>query len=416
MIKLTFSELNRVLIRSLVSLFLLVSSCRVLWYRLQEFLPSRIPLKDSAFFFKLYQDYRERGWYFSVAKGTSPIFNLFVRLFELVGMDTFQSMKLVSMLSMIGVILVWYFFAKRILLIPKEFNFLLISILLYIAFYRAAFFSGTNDGLFALWISLGLVFLFGAVKKSSSSYSSYSTVFFVLAFGTRELIVFYFPGLLLIWIIVLVNKILPMKAALISIVIVVVGSLLLYFPALIEHNELRFADKNIDAQDGIWAQKNYVQTYLDIPQMTFEELKQFKVKHPEIHLPTTYSEAIALNPRLTISNAFRQLILITKPFVWQLGILFLVVVIFGFYQVFHSNWSSLYALTLILLISFSICFSVLLINRVEFRWFMIFPFLIVTLGIHLIEISKKEFFWLEYFIWINLILISVLNVFLIRIW
>ncbi|MFT5824252.1 MAG: hypothetical protein ACI8ZM_005518 [Crocinitomix sp.] len=405
---------NIFLIRFVVASVLLLSSIRLLIFRLSDFLPSEIPLKDSAFFVQKYDFFIENGWYESITVGASPVFNALVWIVDLLVKDPYQSMKLLSMVSMVVTILIWVYFGKSVLRISSRYTYPFVSFLIYLAFYRNAFFSGTNDGLFCVFICLGIIFLFKSILNNSQLSLFGASFFFALAFGTREIFVFYVPGITLILILLNLKSRINAKSILGLIGVFLLTTFALYFPSLIENHTFKFADKSEAA--GNWAEKNYLQVYLGENQISFQDVETFKNTNPDVTLPQTYSEAIFFNPKLTVSNFLRQLILIQKPFVWQIGVLFLFLIGMTIWNIKKGGFLSLNVLAILLFITFTFSFSILLINRVEFRWFMVFPFLFSALTISFIERNWQKYPLLEYMFLANCLLISVLNFNLIGVW
>lgn len=392
----------------------LLSAIKLLFYRLSDFIPSVVPIKDSAFFINKYLFFIEKGWYESIVAGASPVFNSVVWVIDLFMNNPYQSMKLLSMISTVGIVLTWIYFVVAVLKISKKYIFIAIAFSLYLSVLLGSFFSGTNDALFCLFISLGIVSLFNFVKSSSQVAFCCSSFYFCLALGTREIFIFYAPGLLVILMLLLISKKTELLNGLTYIGIFLLGTLVIYFPSLVENQALKFADKNQAGRN--WPEKNYLQVYLNVPQMTFEEVRLFKENNPDILLPQTYSEAIFLNPKMTVSNFFRQLTLTQKPFVWQIGILFLLFLTVAIMKIWQMNWVDLNVLSLFLYGLFALAFSILLINRVEFRWFMVFPYLFTGLGIQSLERYAGKYPVLEWLFWVNCMIISCLNFNLIGVW
>jgi hypothetical protein len=328
--------------------------------------------------------------------------------------DPYQSMKVLSIASMIGTIIIWFYFGKSVLKISSRYSFLFFSFLTYLAFYRNAFFSGTNDGLFCLLISLGVVFLFKSILRDSAVSLWLSGLFFALSFSTREIFVFYLAGIIIILILLGLKKQFKVLHILGFLGIFIVVTFTLYFPSLIENHTFKFADKNEGV--GNWPEKNYLQVYLGKAQISFQEVEKFKDSNPTIILPQSYSEAIFLDLGLTVANFLRQLILVQKPFVWQIGLLFLIFLGVAFWKLIEFDFLNLNVLALVLFFAFTFSFSVLLINRVEFRWFMIFPFLFSVLGFATLSDHHRMYPVLEILFLVNCLIISIMNFGLIGVW
>jgi hypothetical protein len=398
----------------LVSIFLLLSAFTLLIFRLSDFLPSTIPIKDPAFFLQKYNYFLENGWYQSIVIGTSPFFNGMVWLLDFLINNPYKSMKVLSIASMIGTIIIWFYFGKSVLKISSRYSFLFFSFLTYLAFYRNAFFSGTNDGLFCLLISLGVVFLFKSILRESVVSLWLSGLFFALSFSTREIFVFYLPGIIVIILLLRFKKQFKVAQIFGFLGIFIVMSFALYYPSLIEEHTFKFADKNEGV--GNWPEKNYLQVYLGEAQISFQDVENFKISNPSITLPKSYSEAVFLDLKLTASNFFRQLVLIQKSFIWQTGILFLLFIGIALKKLLELEFLNLNTLALVLFITFIFSFSILLINRVEFRWFMVFPFLFSTLAFASLSDYHKKFPLIEVIFLVNCIIISIMNFGLIGVW
>lgn len=405
-------KLNRI-IKILLLIILPVSIIRLIHHRINRYLLVEVPVDDEIFFLEKYNFFVENGWYESIKNGTTPIFNLCIYVIDIFVDNSFYSMKVLNVFCLIIFITTFLFFLKS--LIGLSHKYFLISILFIVSLtvQRNTFFTASNDSLFIVFILLGLLFLIKPIKKRSLLSFILSGIFFSLALGTRELFIFYLPGIFLI--LYVQNKSEPNQHILLFFISFFIFSTLIYLPSILENGTLKFANKDEVINSLKWVEKNYLEVYLKKTKISFEELQDFKLNNPSFKFPESYFEAIFLNLNLTVKNYLRQLSLTFKPFLWKLGG-FYIIFIFWFFKDLIEKKNNLIMKVGIFYLTYTLVFCLIILYRVEFRWFMIFPQLIFSLSLSIITKKFSENCFKDFVFYLNILAVTLPNFFLKGIW
>jgi hypothetical protein len=399
---------------SLITLFL--ACIRLLHHRIVTYLLVPNPIKDEIIFVAKYDFLLNNGWHDSIVFGTSPVFNVLVFVFNLIVGDPFISMKALNIFSMLGIVGLWTYYLFADLKISFRYRALSVISLVYLTVTYNSFFSACNDSLFLLLISLGIYSLLRAFKNFRLSVFLASAAWFALALGTRELLVFYIPGILLVLIFLFLYQSIIIKYSIYYFLVFGLLTVILYYPSLAENGNLEFLDKNEGIYEGYWQEKNYLQLMQNTSGLSLADVESFKASNPDVILPTSYLEGIFMNPVLTLKNFIRQLTLINSAVVWKLGLLYLAFLIFVFSSLRRKEFGGQEVVIFLVFLLYAMAFSVLPINRVEFRWFILFPILFFVAAIYRLYQIGDRFPWTEYVVYLNFLVIGIVNFLLIGIW
>ena len=389
---------------------------RLLVHRWENYLSVSYPIKDEIQFVNKFDFLLENGWYSSIVSGTSPVYNVLVFFVNLWIGNPFASMKVLNVLSMVGVIVIWIFYLLQEQKISSRYLWLSILSVVYLTVVYNAFFSACNDSLFLFFISVGIFCLLKHLKENKFSSLILAGVGFGLALGTRELLAFYTPGIL-IWLSALFyyQKISGFQLASFFLTIGFL-TLLIYLPAILETGKPAFHDKNEGIYPGYWQEKNYLQLVINQEGMSRAEVESFKESHPNVKLPKSYFEGIFLNPSLTAKNTLRQFKLINYAAVWKLGLVYFLFLAFAIHSIWKRRFLSPEVLLFALFASYTLAFAILPITRVEFRWFILFPLFFLVIVFGKVDQWTDRSQLGEQLIYLNFLIIGVVNFLLIGIW
>ena len=190
-------------------------------------------------------------------------------------------------------------------------------------------------------------------------------------------------------------------------------------PSLEEDCTLSVLDKNPKTMHFTWSERNHLKILQHRKsQPSWKEVLAYKTEHGENALPTKIPNAILMNPLLTVKNFIRQLYLSQMPFIRQLGLFYILIPIyllalFRKKAKFTSNFLWIPAM-------FYGCFTFFLciqiIPTLQFRWFVIFPFLITVSSISEISKRMEKNNLMEIVLCLNVLIIAIANTLLIGIW
>ena len=419
---------NRLLYGSTMVL-LLFASFRLLQHRLKTyfFLPEAI--KDELGFYNNFELYLREGWYASVASGVSPLYNLATRFLYFFNGDILLSLRLVDLLSLVGVIVAWSYFIYYKLEVKGLIFGTVVLFFITLGFRQMAYFCGTSDGLFIFFMSLSIIFLFSEINSEEKNAKNLilSGVFFAFALSTRELAVLYLLGYSAIFFYFLLKRHNFLKSFIVWLApfLLLVG--IIHYPALIEKQQLSIHNKDFKNANVTWAEINYLtlQNNKDkllygrdtkSDKVTHEDILAYRKIHGENALPKTMMSALFWDLSITAKNFLGLLYLSQLPFVFQLGLFYLLFMAKPIQQLVISRnirqvcTASFLPLLFFFLYTVSLCITP--IRHIEFRWLMLFTFFISAFSISYFfkEFKNKPFF--ETVFYINIAVISILNILL----
>jgi hypothetical protein len=316
-------------------------------------------------------------------------------------------------------LLLWIWFFLKESIVSSKIKTVSILFLIQLGLTQNTFFMGVNDALFALLVSAGFIALYLGIHHEDSKKVVLSAFLFGAALSVRELLMIYLPGIVLLFVVSFLLNIMNLKTVLLWNLTFVFTTSLIHLPSLIENKNLSSLDKNPKSINATWAERNYLQvSQQSKKQPSWDEVLAYKRVNGENALPTKIHTAILMNPNLTFKNFIKQFYLSQMPLIRQLGLFYIFILLFittSFrkYAQMKTNFVWIPAL-------FYGCFTLLLciqiIPTLQFRWFVVFPFLLSVFSI--LEISKKiqNNSWMESFFYLNIITIVTANALLIGIW
>jgi hypothetical protein len=419
---------NRLLYGSTIVL-LLFAGFRLLQHRLKTyfFLPEAI--KDEVGFYTNFELYLREGWYASVASGVSPLYNLTTRFLYFFNGDILLSMRLVGLVSLVGVIAAWSYFTYYKLEVKGLIFGLVVLFFITLGFRQMAYFCGTSDGLFIFFMSLSIIFLFSEINSEEKKYKNFilSGVFLAFALSTRELVVLYLLGYSAIFFYLFFKRPDFWKSVIVWLApfLLLVG--IIHYPSLIEKQQLSMHNKDFKEANVTWTEINYL-TLLNnkdkllygrdtkSDKVTPEDIIAYRKIHGDNALPKTTMSALFWDLSITVKNFLGLLYLSQLPFVFQLGLFYLLFIIRPIQQLVTSrNIKELFTasfLPLLFFILYAVALCITPIRHIEFRWLMLFTFFISAFSISIFfkEFKKHPFF--ETLFYGNIAAISILNILL----
>ncbi|GHB23849.1 hypothetical protein [Mongoliitalea lutea] len=405
------------ILKSATWIALATAIVRLLIHRWKHYLSIPYPIKDEIQFVNKFNFFLENGWVDSIVSGTSPVFNAIVFAVDVFIQNPFISMKVVNVLSMLGIIGIWTVYLFKVVNLSRPYRLLAFLVITYLTVVYNSFFSACNDSLFLFWISLGIYHLLILIRGYSKTSITIASVAFALALGTRELLVFYLPGILFVLGALVMEKKLKLGNLAFSFGVFIGLTGLIYLPSLVQKGTLAFHDKNEGIYDGYWQEKNYLQLMLGKEGLSRAEVEAYKEANPSVALPKSYAAGILMNPTLTLKNAIRQLILINKATLWKLGLVYVFFLTIVWKSLWNRDFLSPSLLVFLMFGSFSLAFALLPISRVEYRWFILFPLLIFVYSMEQLNLQNvKKSSFLEFALYANFLIIGVVHSLLIGIW
>ncbi len=426
--KTKFSKFNQLLIW--IAIFvLIISSYNLFEFRWESKFLNSIPQKDEVGFLNGFNFYLINGWYESVKSGTSPLFNLFGYFIYCVTENKLLSLKILSIVSLFLIVFFWTLFLFKDFAVKGLNLFLAFLLLLNMALVRDVYFFAVDDPLFIVFMSLTFIFLYRSISNPYKSffYSILVGVSYAAALSVRALFVFYFFGLFMILLILLINKSINLKYIFSMVSSFMITVLIIHYPSINEKKKLSFHSKDFKGEKVTYAEINYLGLIRNKENLlrgrihklrpTSMEVIQYRQNHGQDALPKTYLDGILKSPEITVKNFFGLFLLHILPFIRQLGFIYVFFILYTLYSyIFRkSDKLSLWIPFLFyLLFAISLCISPVLF--MEFRWFMMFTLLITVFFLKIMYNIKKNFPYLETIYLINIIGIGLLNGFLVGIW
>ena len=398
---------------------LIVSIFRLLNQRIQVYFLNTMPKGDENIFVDSFCFLIKHGWYESVAKGTSPLFNLFVYPFYLLSQNPLLSFKMLNISCLIVILIIWIWFLVQQLATTKKNSIICILFLIQLGLTQNTFFMGVNDALFAVFVSLSFIFIHKGIIHKNSRKIMASAFLFAAALSVRELLFIYLPGIVLIFIICFLLNLINARLIFLWITAFVFTTATVHLPSLIENQNLSTLNKNPKTIHATWSERNYLQILQHRKtQPSWKEVLAYKTEHGENALPNKFGIAILMNPLLTVKNFIRQLYLSQMPLIRQLGIFYILIAIYilALFRKKAKMTTDFLWIPALFYGCFTFFLCIQIIPTLQFRWFVIFPFLITVFSIS--EISKRiaKNSWMESILYLNVLVIAIANVLLIGIW
>lgn len=276
--------------------------------------------------------------------------------------------------------------------------------IIYLFLIQATIFIGVNDILLDLF---GTLLFISFLTKFQNVFHKITVLGFFLALmlATRKMAFTYIIVFFLVYALAAIynkekNTFFQFKNGALIIITFLFCFCTMNFYPLIQHQRLSFDDKILGGNIN-WAQWDYHNALL-IDQGKQERFKHINIKETEIYLnengehalPSSFSEMIIFDPKLTIKEFFIDSITGLKYILRQTGLLIFLFVFFFLYRsrrIFNKRTCSdtdfMYLFSAIYF--FIICFIV--VTNIQARWFMLFmPVMILLIGKDFNQFNKKK--------------------------
>lgn len=361
---------------------------------------------DEPAFLEALEFFKENGYAHSVQEGSSIVFNLLNRFFDIFSASSLMSMRITSLFFGLLTFYVIIKASKNIFKLPKNYHFITCITVLNAFVVTSVMFIGINDTI--LYFLTGL-FLYRFYKIYSRGYLLLKDSLFIgiilgcmLLTRMMSFLLLVPVGLAILYLfykekISLLNYV--KRFALIGVVAGILIALFNY-PSLSEGKGLSFHQKPLD-KDINWVQLQYL-TALELDKGTIkygqhvpiEGVKEYLRENGEDSLPTTMMESLFFDFSFTVKEFFIDLSLQAKPITRVFGIILfflLGILIFGRRQLI-SNANA--HVTLIFGFTFVSILSFIVVTYVEPRWYIaavgFMSIAIFRLIAEIIEINKNK--------------------------
>jgi len=317
---------------------------------------------------------KENGWLEAIKKGISLPHSILVYPLSLI-VEPYLALRVVNIVLLIGLYVYFYYRNKPSILF-----------FCYLTFFIGTckvFFIGTNDSLFILSLAIFFneVYRFNIEKSWNQSLALTALL---VALFTRALIVMYLPALILCFVFIYRIKGFNKKEILVPVSILVV-LLAINFPSIQNNGKLTYDKKNPPADVSVtWAQRQYLaQLWVNEGKLQNHQHPSFKAtqnyvdKHGEDALPKTLLSSMLFNPKLTLTEFFKDALEIFVFGTRQLGLILIIVLGVLFSKLFKKkvfDFENLIPLALLITI---LVFSLVIISYIELRWFV--PIFLATI-------------------------------------
>ncbi len=307
------------------------------------------------------------GWIKGIEKGISIPYTLLAYPFAFF-MDTYYAMRLVNVLLTIGLFLYFFKVAK----IRNR------AFYCYLAFYLATirlFFSGINDPLFIVGLSIFFTETFYYFEKGKMNNEALAFSGLIVAFFTRELILTFIPVILFAFYLLHNNRFRISKRLIIPTILLV----LLVFanmPSIVKNGKLSYEQKSPPPGAGAnWVQLQYL-AQLNVnagkapnnSHPSWEETKAYLDVNGPKSLPDGVLNGLTHDIKLTILEFFKDFGGSIYYGFRQLGFIVLFPFLFVVNQVLRRKWSFDLFLPTVIITVLGV-FSLIIISFVELRWY-----------------------------------------------
>jgi hypothetical protein len=419
---------NRLLYVSTIVL-LLIAGFRLLEHRITNTFFRQDAVKDEVGFYNNFELYLKEGWYASVESGVSPLYNLCTRLLYFYNGDILLSLRLVGLISLVGVIIAWSYFAYYILNIRGAIFGIVLLFFVTVGFSQRAYFCGTSDGLFIFFMSLSIIFLFTAVHSEVKKYKLFffSGVFFAFGLSTRELVILYSLSYFSIFAFLFFRNQYFWKSFFVWLVPFVFLVVIIHYPALKEKHQLSIHNKDFKDINVTWTEINYLTLLNNKDKLLYgrdtksnkvtpEDILEYRKMHGQNALPKTFGSALFWDVSISLKNFLGLLYLSQLPFIFQLGLFYLLFIIKPIQQlIINRNLKqicNISNLPLFFFILYTIALCITPIRHIEFRWLMLFTFFISAFSISIFFKEFKKHPLVETIFYFNILAISTLYILL----
>ena len=381
------------------------------------------PLDDEPFFVTSLNYLINNGWYSSVSHGSSPVLNIIAYFFNLIIDSPLASLKIVSLLSCFVLIFVWYLFLVKDLNTTGLLKWLALSFLIQLGMMNNTYFRGLADALFIVFISWGFIALYrGIVATKSNNHFIWSGIAFSLALSVRPLLFIYLPGILLLLTIFFFYKPSSIKSVFIWIGFFGLTTFVVHIPSLIDNHKLSILDKERGPGNMTWTERRYLQISNHFEKgdnnlQDWDAVSEYKKKHSTRALPKSQFESIFKSLNLTVKNFIWIQTLTIKALIRKLGVMFFIPLFLFIISLYKKDYRTNFIwVPILFFFSYNIIFSFLMMNGLEFRWYLVFPWILSVFSISAIQNFKNYYYHLQGLLSLSMIIIGLMNLFNDNIW
>lgn len=369
---------------------------------------------DGDNYVGLFKHFLEKGFYNSIAEGTSVFYNLSLYPIYLITNDIQESIFLLNILSIsISFCIVCYLLYK---IVRDKVYYLSLIILLISLFIGKKLPILSNDDLFSgMFYSLIIYCLYQFHQKRKTYYFIIIGILLGICFSIRELTILWTP-IIGVFLIYYSNNIKTFLKNSTFVATFMIGTMyILHFPSLYENRQLSYYDKNPENKNLNWIQRNHlglkkidegkipIKPWAIWKGTSFPEVEQYLKNNGEDSLPKTLFAAIKKAPILFLKITGYNLYITFKHYFSYLGFL----IFLPFLVMLHQRKliSTIYYGIFIL---FSIMICSVAYSFVEFRWFHgMETFLFLSIGITTHYLLKNKEKTLQMFFGFSIIFILI---------
>ena len=325
------------------------------------------PGGDEITFIKDVNFVIDNGWIAGIEKRICIPYTLLAYPFALV-LDTIFVLRSINVLLLFAFLL---YFLKVAKIRNPEFY-------CYLAFYFATirmFFSGINDPLYIICLSIFLIEVFYYFEKGKMNNEVLAFSALIVAFFTRELILTYIPVIVFAFVLLYKKGFHSSKKMLFPALLLtlMIGA---NIPSIFKNTALSYEQKSPPKGAGVnWVQLQYLAQLLvnegKIPNNshpTWAETKAYVDTNGPNSLPHGLSSGLTHDVKLTVSEFFKDFASSLFYGFRQLGLIVLFPFLFIGNEILKRTWS--YSLFLpIVIFTVMATFSLIIISFIELRWY-----------------------------------------------
>lgn len=308
----------------------------------------------------------DEGWIFAIEKKISIPYMILVYPISFI-LPQVLVFRFVNILLFIGLVIYFYKMGE---IKNKLFYF-------YFLFYSSTcwYITGTNDVVFFVF---SIVFFNEAYKifenKGNGSVSLMLSSL-VITFFTRELIIVFFPTLLITFFLLIKLKI-NWKHKIQYPIFIFIFFIVLNIPSLLKNNSLSYDYKAVpDGVKSTWSQRQYL-AQLMVNNGTLENKKHptwtmtddYLKKYGNNSLPDSTYKSIFFDLKLTFIEFFKDFKDLIKDSIRQQGFILLIIIAYLFYFIYRNKKITLNLYLPFIIFTMCSIFSFIIISYIETRW------------------------------------------------
>jgi hypothetical protein len=202
---------------------------------------------------------------------------------------------------------------------------------------------------------------------------------------------------------------------------------IIHYPALKEKHQLSIHNKDFKDINVTWTEINYLTLLNNKDKLLYgrdtksnkvtpEDILEYRKMHGQNALPKTFGSALFWDVSISLKNFLGLLYLSQLPFIFQLGLFYLLFIIKPIQQlIINRNLKqicNISNLPLFFFILYTIALCITPIRHIEFRWLMLFTFFISAFSISIFFKEFKKHPLVETIFYFNILAISTLYILL----